>query len=104
MIKVRTKALAISQKVKQEVLERDKTCILCGREGEPNAHYISRAQSGLGIKENIVTLCFDCHRKYDQTIARPLIKRTIKTYLDGFYPDFTDEMRRYKKYETTNKD
>ena len=31
----------------------------------PNAHYISRAHGGLGIEENIVTLCLDCHNNYD---------------------------------------
>lgn len=46
----RTKALAISDKVKQAVLDRDEYCVWCGRQGAPNAHYISRAQGGLGIE------------------------------------------------------
>ena len=50
----RTKALAISPAVKRRVLERDKgACVLCGRPGDPVCHFISRAQGGLGIEENI---------------------------------------------------
>ena len=44
----RTKALAITKATKEQVFERDGYCILCGKAGSPDAHYISRAQGGLG--------------------------------------------------------
>ena len=55
----RTKLLDISKAVKDKVWERDgHRCILCESIfAMPNAHYISRAQGGLGIPENVVTLC-----------------------------------------------
>lgn len=62
----RSKACDIPGKVKETVFERDKgCCIVCGRPGFPNAHYLSRARGGLGIEQNIVTLCPDCHFEYD---------------------------------------
>jgi len=92
-------ACAISPKVKQIVLDRDEYCILCGKPGFPNAHYISRKQEGLGIEQNIVTLCQDCHDKYDKTVEKKTLKPRIKAYLDKHYPGFSDEDRLYKKYQ-----
>ena len=94
----RTKALEISQKVRKRVLERDKWCIVCGSpNGLPNAHYISRGQGGLGIEENIVTLCFSCHNRMDHSTERTKLKQVVSEYLESNYPNFTDEMRCYKK-------
>lgn len=94
----RTKALAIPKKVKEAVYERDGgRCILCQKSGDPVAHYISRAQGGLGIEQNIVTLCNDCHRAYDGN-QRLFLRDCIREYLEIKYPDFTDEMRIYRKY------
>ena len=67
----RTKATDIPQKVKQAVWERDGgRCVVCGccRNVMPNAHFIPRSKGGLGIEENIVTLCTNltenqCHYK-----------------------------------------
>lgn len=96
----RTKALAISAEVKRRVYERDGgCCILCGRRGDPWCHYISRAQGGLGIAQNIVTLCHDCHRRYDQTYERSLIREEIKQYLQSKYPDWDENKLTYNKWE-----
>lgn len=94
----RTKALSISQSVKKKVYERDNgRCIICGRSGAPNAHYISRAHGGLGIEENIVTLCHECHRDYDQSIQRISLGRMIADYLRGVYPDWNEDNLIYRK-------
>jgi 5-methylcytosine-specific restriction endonuclease McrA len=63
----------------------------------PNAHYISRAKSGLGIPENIVTLCQKCHHDFDNTIKREELRGYIRAYLDIHYPDFSDARRIYNK-------
>ena len=55
----RSKATDIPQKVKQAVWERDGgRCVICGNTHNvmPNAHFISRANGGLGIEENVVHL------------------------------------------------
>lgn len=94
-----TKATNISPKVKETVARRDGgRCIICGRYGAPNAHYISRAQGGLGIEENIVTLCDTCHRVYDQTEAREDYRATIRQYLQSKYPKWDEKKLKYRKY------
>ena len=94
----RTKALDISQKVKSTVWERDlHCCILCGAPGAPNAHYISRGQSGLGIPENVVTLCQSCHTAYDQSSQRETLKTTIADYLRSKYADWDNVRLTYRK-------
>ena len=64
----RTKALAIPQTVKDAVFKRDnERCVICGSPlGQPNAHVVRRSQGGKGIERNIVTLCYLCHRAYDE--------------------------------------
>lgn len=95
----RTKALSITPKVKKTVYERDGgRCVLCGSpHGLPEAHYIPRSRGGLGIPENIVTLCRNCHRELDQTTRRTELLERVKAYLDIWYPDFSDDDRIYKK-------
>lgn len=94
----RTKACAISKAVKETVYKRDRgRCIICGRPGLPEAHYIPRSKGGLGIEQNIVTLCRPCHDLMDNTTARASLLGRVKEYLDLWYPDFSDEQRIYKK-------
>ena len=105
----RTKALGISIRVKEEVADRDEfdgwtCCILCGTPAPPynrlafsNAHYINRAQGGLGIEENILTLCPDCHYRYDQTTDRAKLQPFFKRYLIEHYPNWKETNLYYKK-------
>ncbi|KAF5053579.1 hypothetical protein DSECCO2_396810 [anaerobic digester metagenome] len=94
----RTKALDIPPRVKKIVYDRDNgLCILCGAPGAPNAHYISRGQSGLGIEQNVVTLCQTCHAAYDQTPQREILKTTIADYLRSKYVDWDNVRLTYQK-------
>lgn len=96
----RAKACEIPMEVKEAVYERDNgRCIICGRPGIPNAHYIRRSDGGLGIVENVVTLCLTCHARFDNGDKREEYGTIIKDYLDTLYPDFSDSDRRYKKYQ-----
>lgn len=96
----RSKACDISQKVKNKVWERDNHhCIICGSPyAMPNAHFISRAQGGLGIEQNIVTLCMDCHHKYDNGDSRISIGYKIESYLNACYKNWNIQDLYYKKY------
>ena len=93
----RTKALQIPPEVKRRVLERDECCVLCGRRGEPNAHFIARSQGGLGIEQNIVTLCYKCHQDYDNSPLRRIIREQLREYLKSKYPDWDESTLYYKK-------
>lgn len=87
--------------VKQSIYERDGgLCVLCGRPGAPNAHYISRAQGGLGVEENGLTLCHACHMRYDQTEARAMLRVVFRKYLSGKYQGWNEENLVYKKHKT----
>lgn len=84
----RSKACDISPKVKKIVFNRDNgICIYCGKPGLPNCHYISRAKGGLGIPENVVTMCIECHNSYDNgkdEEKREDIRKTIRSYLSRY--------------------
>lgn len=107
----RTKALAIPIEVKKAVAERDSEggypcCVWCGKPAPTGyelayscAHYIPRSQGGLGIEENILTLCLDCHRQYDATTARDTMKIYFRGYLRGKYPEWDEKKLYYKKGE-----
>lgn len=96
----RTKKLAISTRVKEIVWERDsQCCILCGVPGNPWCHYISRAHSGLGVEENIVTLCNGCHYIYDNGSKeqREAIRERLREYLMEQYPSWNEDELIYRK-------
>lgn len=102
----RAKALDITKAVKDKVWERDGGhCIICGnRDAYPNAHYIPRSQGGLGIEQNVVTLCGNfapnrCHYTYDFGTdgQREFIGRQIEQYLKGKYPNWNEADLYYKK-------
>lgn len=96
----RTKALEISRETKARVFIRDGgCCVYCGSpRGEPNAHFVARSQGGLGIEENILTLCPEHHRAFDQTPARKKMGEYFRQYLKNIYPDWDEENLYYKKY------
>ena len=92
-----TRATSIPAAVKQVVWERDcGRCVLCGRPGNPWCHYISRAQGGLGIAENILTLCPVCHLEYDGT-ERNNLRPILRRYLREHYDDWNEDALTYKK-------
>ena len=102
----RTKALAISAEVRKKVKARDQCCVLCFlKRGRLNAarlqcsHYIGRAQSGLGIPENLVMLCPDCHREYDQSAEREEDREIIADHLRHIYDGWDDMRLTYDKWE-----
>lgn len=96
-----TKFLAITPNTRKVVHERDNgCCIFCGRpvsDTYSNAHYIPRSKMGLGIPENIITACMECHFTLDQTVSRKSMLEVAKVYLEYHYPNFTDKERKYHK-------
>ena len=102
-----TKARDFDRKAKIAISERDSIdgwpcCVHCGAAAPAplawsNAHFISRAQGGLGIPENGLTLCPECHRRYDQTTAREEMRGFFREYLQQKYPDWDETKLYYRK-------
>lgn len=94
-----TKFTSITPDVYNRVLSRDNgACVLCGRSDMLQcAHYVGRAHGGLGREENLIMLCVDCHRKYDQSAERKEIRSELREYLQIIYPDWDETKLIYKK-------
>lgn len=85
----RTRACQIPKKVKEKVWERDNHhCIGCGRWVPVEcacAHFIARSHGGLGIEENVLTLCPLCHAEFDQSARRRELQEIYGEYLKTRY-------------------
>lgn len=96
-----TKYTSIPKSVKQTVYNRDRCkCVMCGRfvpEYCASAHYIARSQLGLGIEQNIVTLCPECHGLYDNSVYRDQIRDRLREHLQFCYPGWDETKLVYRK-------
>ena len=99
----RSKATDISQKTKKTVWERDSyACVVCKRGGYgvmPNAHFVPRSKGGLGVEQNVVTLCMECHNKFDHgdREERSACRHIIREHLQNCYEDWRVEDYVYDK-------
>lgn len=94
-----TKATAIPRNVKEIVYDRDDhRCILCHSPyGLPEGHIVRRSQGGIGCERNIVTLCRNCHREFDEGKNRKQLYEEVVQYIKQFYPDWSREQVIYRK-------
>ena len=103
----RSKACDISQRVKARVFERDEgRCIICGATGWgvfPNSHVVKRSHGGLGIEENITTMCVRCHDLFDGTARRSMVPH-VECYMKRKYVGWDKSKLIYKKGEDYGKD
>ena len=96
----RTRACAIPKEVKLIVYERDhERCIFCGAPGLPEAHVIPRSHGGLGVPQNIITVCRSCHDKLDNSTDRQQMLDVAVGYLKRYYPDISQTDVIYQKWE-----
>lgn len=96
-----SRACEIPPKVRRKVWARDGgCCIICGSpQAKANAHYIRRSQGGLGIEQNVVTLCQECHDDFDNGSKREENGRMIRGYLKSCYRDWEEKKLYYNKYD-----
>ena len=102
-----TKARDFDRKTKMAIAERDSIegwpcCVYCGAAAPAqlawsNAHYLARSQMGMGIPENGLTLCPECHRRYDQSAARAEMRVYFQEYLQSYYPYWNEYDLIYRK-------
>jgi len=107
----------VSNEVRQYILKRDKgKCIICGGiYGLTMAHiFLSRAKGGKGCKENIATICKNCHyfildnpigeqknkiaKYYLEYCKKYLISKENIVYND----EFINNLKYHKKYDIMN--
>lgn len=96
----RSKSTDIPKKVKETVWERDGWCVTCGNPyAMPNSHYVPRSAGGLGIEENIVTQCNECHYIMDfgTKFEREQMKLRVKLYLQSKYEYWNEEDLIYQR-------
>lgn len=96
----RKKNTDIDSRSRQEVHERDGfRCVYCGRTDKPIelAHYISRAHGGKGVPRNLVSLCADCHRRFDGT-GRNNMRKYIKDYFKAHYSGWNEQDQIFRKW------
>lgn len=96
----RAKACQIPHSVMEKVYERDQgRCIMCEQNnGQPVAHFVPRSRGGLGIEENIMTLCWECHDLFDHGARdiRELMRLKAIDYFKSIYPDWDINKLYYK--------
>ena len=102
----RTKALMISKETKLQVWERDNhCCIFCGKYVDwnfANSHFVKRSQGGLGIPENIMTNCLECHRMFDDSPMRKYMILRAEEYFKSKYENWNINDLVYHKYNYTD--
>lgn len=100
----RSKACNVPQKVRETVCERDHgRCVICGAYGKSNAHFVPRSAGGLGIEQNVVTLCGYCHHMYDNGYdkhmnVREVFGYRIEKYLRSKYTDWDKSKLYYNRW------
>ena len=91
----------ISPKVRERVKERDsfegrQCCLYCGSPyGVEIHHFIERSRGGMGIEQNLVSLCYQCHAKLHSGDTE--IKDFCWEYLHEKYPDYTERDLIFRK-------
>lgn len=102
-----TKARDFGKKDKEAIAARDSVmgwpcCVYCGKASPrplaySNAHFIARSQGGLGVPENGLTLCPECHGRYDQSEHRERMRGYFRAYLQSKYENWSEESLVYRK-------
>jgi len=98
----RQQATSISKEVREQVLKRDNDrCVICGSNFNLQIHhcFINRSHGGLGVKENLVTLCCQCHFYADngRTEQMNAVNNVIYGYMKSKYPYLDIKTLRYRK-------
>ena len=103
----RSKACDISNKVREQVLSRDaRRCIICGSTYNLElAHvFLSRAHLGLGVKENLATLCKKHHMTLDSGKKQEQhnIRLAVESYMRSKHGDIDIKSLKYNKWSWLN--
>lgn len=83
----RSQATDIPKSVKDKVWQRDEhRCIFCGSsQARPESHIIPRSSGGIGVEQNIITVCRRCHTLMDQSTKREKMVKSAMHYIENIY-------------------
>lgn len=96
----RSKECDISNETRRIVFQRDNfSCIFCGRPGLPNAHVVNRSQGGMGVEQNIITACIDCHNAMDNGRGTGWMREYAEKYLAKQYGEWNKDDVVYDKWK-----
>ena len=93
----------IMRRTRRLVLSRDGVedtpcCVYCGSNHNIElAHYIPRSRGGMGIAQNLVCLCSECHRK--QHNGDKDIEDFMRKYLMCLYDTWSESELIYDKWK-----
>lgn len=91
----------INPEVREKVKARDSfegahCCLYCGSQYRVEIHhFVSRGRGGMGIEQNLISLCFRCHARLHS--GEKAIHDFCGEYLQGLYPDVTERDLVYRK-------
>lgn len=104
----RARACEFPRDVRRKIKARDRDqcifCVMLGNSGYPPAqiaHYIGRAQNGLGIEENGALVCVDHHQQLDNSPRRAAMLNLFRGYLMGQYSEWDESKLTYSKWGWT---
>jgi predicted restriction endonuclease len=71
-----------TERVREEIRQRDNyTCQICGRVTDLQVHHIiPRSNGGKHTLDNLITLCFPCHRHIDSGNERNALRKCFSNY------------------------
>ena len=100
----RSRASDIKPTTAKVVKLRDRACILCGSGYHIELHHhISRGRGGMGVKENVVCLCKQCHMDLHSSTRSGQYRKGVENYLKLKYPNWKKENVIYNKKVCYNK-
>lgn len=73
------------EKIRQDIINRDKGCVLCGGKYEQLHHINFRSHGVDHSKENLVCLCHDCHDNKAHGVEAKKIREQLKSILSERY-------------------
>ena len=72
--------------------------------GKGEAHIIARSHGGLGVEENLLTVCRICHDQMDNSTERARMIAQAEDYLKSIYPYWSRDLLTYKKRINTTQE
>ena len=57
---------------------------------------------GLGLEENVLTLCRPCHYAFDRGLYREEMTTYFRKYLQSKYPDWDEKKLYYRRFPNGN--